>query len=78
MVQDGTRISGRIHDISSSDIHAAIAADILKRPELRGDNPSQIDVISRDEVHVYWNDGHDVLKRVGTRWRYTATLVTLS
>ena len=78
LVQDGVRISGRIHDISSSDIRAAVAADIAKRPELRGGNPWQIHVISRDEVHVYWGDGHDVLKRVGGHWRYTATLVTLS
>jgi hypothetical protein len=78
LVQDGIRISGRIHDISRSDIHAAIVADIAKRPELRGGKPSAIYVTSRDEVQIYWGDGHDILKRVRGGWRYTATLVTLS
>jgi hypothetical protein len=70
---DGVWISGRVHDVSENDIRQAIAACRRNDP-MRKDNPRQIEVVSRDEIYVYWferkavDPSHSTAKRVRGRW----------
>ena len=73
-------VSGRRHDVTMADIHAAIDADY--RPH---GTPSEIRVVNKDEIWLYYNPpdrrdidiGHHVIKRIGGKWRYyTEVLIT--
>ena len=82
-VIDGTWISGRVHDVSPEDIRTAIS--VARRQNLwGGGKPRQIDVVGRDEIHIYWTErkavygGHDILKRVQGTWRYDGRIIITS
>jgi len=73
-------VTGRARDVSITDIHAAIAADITSRGQ-----PVEIQVIDRDEIHLYYirrygNEevGHITIKRMGGKWRYTGGVIVTS
>jgi hypothetical protein len=74
-------VTGRVHDVSIADIHAAIAADII-HPRAQ---PLEIHVINRDEIDLYYiprngNEevGHVIIKRVGGTWRYAGGVLVTS
>ena len=70
---DGIWLSGPLRDVTEQDIRQAIAACSGGGyvPKVK---PRQIDVISRNEIHVYWfshktvNATYDIAKRVRGRW----------
>ena len=80
---DGTWVSGRVSDVSTADVVAAVA--VARRQNLwGGGKPRQIDVISPDEIHIYWSErkavyeGHDIVRRVQGRWRYDGRIIVTS
>ena len=80
---DGTWVSGRVDDVSTDDIRSAVA--VARHENLwGGGRPRQIDVISRDEIHIYWTErkavygGHDIMKRIQGRWRYDGRIIITS
>jgi hypothetical protein len=70
---DGTRISGRAHDVSPEDIRQAVGACSDSSTAHRR-KPWQIEVVSRDEIHVYWfkqskfGGSYDIAKRARGKW----------
>jgi hypothetical protein len=80
---DGTWVSGRVGDLSTEDIRAAVAT--ARRQNLwGGGKPRQIDIVNQDEIHIYWTErkgvdaGHDILKRVKGKWRYEGRIIVVS
>src|SRR4051794_22588047 len=80
---DGIWVSGRHSEVSPDDIRQVIAACRLGGP-FRVGRPRQIDVINRDEIHVYWAErkavygGHDIAKRVRGHWICEDTVIITS
>jgi hypothetical protein len=80
-IYGGAVISGERGDVSEPDIRAAIAADRATPRAIPGQKLREIEVISRDEIHLYWefskreNAGHNVVKRIRGKWRFEATVV---
>ena len=68
---EGTVTFGRVREVSEADIHAAIVAFHSQYSDI---TPGQIEVISRDEIQIYWHrvssGRSSIIKRVGGRWRY--------
>jgi hypothetical protein len=63
------RCSGRVNDVSVSDLHFAIEADRSHT----SDKIYEIEVVSSREMHVYHDTrsrtiNYDIIKRVGGRW----------
>ena len=90
---DGAWVSGSVHDVTADDIRAAVAASRAAPKERLGgrlgprpatQRPRQIDVVSQDEIDVYWierkavNSGHDIVKRVRGKWQYNGETLDLS
>ena len=74
---DGAWVIGRFHDVSEQDIQQAIAvcAHGGYVPKVK---PRQIEVVGRNEIHVYWfkgYEGYDIAKRVRGRWNCEETVV---
>ena len=61
---------GRVHDVSEADIQGAIVA--FHHGEYRDVAVGQIEVVSRDEIHIYWSAKSScclsILKRQQGRW----------
>jgi hypothetical protein len=71
---DGARVYGHLQSVSIGDIRAAMAADKADTGNLFRDRIYEIDVISRDEMHMYhsrrenglWN--HAIIQRIDGKW----------
>ena len=67
-------MTGRRHDVSLADIHAALAAD--KTPWDRGPHKTyEIEVVSADEMHLYRTprddyEVYDIMKRNKGHWEF--------
>src|SRR5690349_2523146 len=77
---DGISASGRVRDVSTKDIRAAIAADIRAHPNFSTAKPSHIEVISGNEIHLYWPPrnvygGSDIIKRIRGKWQFYGQVV---
>ncbi len=77
---DGISASGRVREVSTEDIRAAVAADIRAHPTLSASKPSHVEVISVDEIHLYWPPrnvygGSDIVKRVRGRWQFYGQVI---
>jgi hypothetical protein len=81
------RVYGRaLHRVTSADIRAAIHADEAepKHNTPHNDPISEVDVVSRDEIHIYHGSRpegvwfHCVIKRVGGKWRYAGDILYTS
>ncbi len=80
---DGAWLFGRVNDVSVEDIRAAIAADIRAHPALRSGKLNRIDVVSTDEIHLYWAEynvygGCNIIKRIQGRWEHYGGIVVTS
>lgn len=92
---DGSWVSGRVHDVTPQDVRAAVAASrAVREATFReggvyswtyvGQRPRQIDIISADEIHIYWDDlkavypGHVIVKRIHGKWRYDSEIIVTS
>jgi hypothetical protein len=69
-----------VHDVSTEDIRAAIAADIRAHPTLGRDKPRHVEVISVNEIHLYWPQrnaygGSDIIKRVHGNWQFYGQVI---
>ena len=79
---DGIRVSGHADDVSSEDIRFAIAA-CSESGVVRKAKPRQIEVVSKDEIHVYWfkqtalAGGYDLAKRVRAEWTCKDTVLII-
>jgi hypothetical protein len=77
-------ISGRRQDVTEADIRAAVAADLAMSQFIHGKKLREIEVVSRDEIRLYWGHskreypGHDVVKRVRGKWQFDGTIVVTS
>ena len=80
---DGVWVSGRTNDVSADDVRQAIAA-CERHNQVPWLKPRQIDVITRDEIHVYWGElkavygGHSIAKRVRGKWTCEERVVITS
>ena len=80
---DGIWISGRVHEVSEDDIRQAIAACRSNDPSRKGE-PRQIEVVSKDEINVYWIErkavepSHSIAKRVHGRWTCVERIIVIS
>lgn len=79
---DGHRAFGRIHDVSADDIRAALAADRVQTSwwdktvyDIRVVSSSELWLFKRPSTE---NPSHDVLRRVGGKWRVVDTAVILN
>jgi hypothetical protein len=77
---DHISASGRVKDVTTEDIRAAIAADIRAHPALSTVGPQHIEVINENEIHLYWHErnvygGSDVIKRVRGKWKYYGQII---
>jgi hypothetical protein len=80
-VVDGSRVYGHIHSVSLADIRAAMDAD---RKINHGEQIYEIEVISKDEMHIYdsrreeggWS--HRVIKRVHGKWQDAGGVIVTS
>ena len=67
-------VTGRRHDVSLTDIHAALAAD--KAPWDRGPHKTyEIEVVSADEMHLYRTprddyEVYDIMKHNKGHWAF--------
>jgi hypothetical protein len=93
MTVDGIWVSGRVHDLTTDDIRLAIAADLRElqtrarfrqmAPPASNSKPRQIDVVGKDEIHLYWrerkavNGSHDIVKRLRGKWRFDAEILEI-
>ena len=74
LVVGDARVTGRRHDVSLADIHAALAAD--KAPWDRGPHKThEIEVVSADEMHLYRTPRddykvYDIMKRNKGHWEF--------
>jgi hypothetical protein len=81
---DGMLVSGRVRDVTSEDIRAAVAADIREFPRWRGMKPREVEVVNKDEIRLYWlypkavHEGCDIVKRVRGTWQYDSKIVVTS
>jgi hypothetical protein len=82
-IVDSTWVSGRVDDVTTEDIRAAVA--VARQQNLwGGGRPRQIEVIGPDEIHIYWSErkavygGHDIVKRIQGRWRYEDRVIITS
>jgi hypothetical protein len=76
----GAPTFGRVHDIAVADIEAAVAV-YRASPPVPGAPVGQIQVISRDEVRIYFQDasgGYTTIKRSHGKWRRTAESVIVT
>ena len=68
---EGAVTFGRVREVSEADIHAAIVAFHREYSDI---TPGQIEIISRDQIQIYWHrvgsGRSSIIKRVGGRWRY--------
>jgi predicted small secreted protein len=75
-----------LNRVTRADIEAAIRADEAeqKRNSPHNDPISEVDVVSRDEIHIYHGprvEGvwfHCIIKRVNGKWRYTGEAIYTS
>jgi hypothetical protein len=80
---DGIRISGHPTEASPQDVRHAINA-CSDSSKIRKVKPWQIEVVSRDEIHVYWLKpnptvgGYDVAKRARGKWTCKESVITIS
>jgi hypothetical protein len=59
-------VTGRSRDVTMADIRAAMAVDPYR--EYR---PSEIHVVSRDEIHLFHGrNDWTIIKRIKGKWRY--------
>jgi hypothetical protein len=76
---DGIRAYGRVHDVSTKDIRAAIAASRAARPGGAND----VEVVSSTEIHVYRapryrDSGWNTVKRIKGKWIVTDYALVLN
>ena len=73
-------VSGRVSDVSVSDIYQAIAA-AKSSPEHPGTSaPYAIEIRNKDEIYLYITPGgeqFDYVKREKGKWRYQSNGITL-
>jgi hypothetical protein len=72
----GAPTFGRVHDISVSDIEAAVAA----YQKLHYRTVGTIEVISRDEIRIHWKEAkwnYDTMERLRGKWVHTGGTVTV-
>jgi hypothetical protein len=80
---DGVWVSGRANDVSAEDVRQAIAA-CERNDHVPRLKPRQIDVIDRDEIHIYWGElkavygGHSIAKRVRGKWTCEERVIIVS
>jgi hypothetical protein len=82
VIVDGHRAYGRIHDVSEADIRAALAADRVQT-SWSDKTVYDIQVLSSSEMRLYHrpsteNPSHDLLRRIGGKWRVVDTQVILN
>ena len=71
------RVYGRMHDVSTADIHAAIDADRAHTRE----KIYEIEVVSADEIRLYHERrtdakaSYDIIRRVHGKWRFIVSPV---
>lgn len=74
-------VSGRVSDVSVSDIYEAIAA-AKSSPEHSGTSaPYAIEIRNKDEIYLYITPGgeqFDYVKRERGKWRYQSNGITLT
>ena len=74
-------VSGRVSDVSISDIHEAIVA-ARSSPEHPGTSaPYAIVIRNRDEIYLWTTPGgeqFDYVKRERGKWRYQSNGITLT
>jgi hypothetical protein len=82
-----TRIYGfALSRVTLADIQAAMRADEAshKHNGIQNDPITEVDVVSRDEMHIYHGrrlEGlwfHCVVERINGKWRYTGAVVFTS
>ena len=77
----GAPVSGRVSDVSVSDIYEAIAA-AKSSPEHPGVSaPYAIEIRNKDEIYLYLTPGgeqFDYVKRERGKWRYQSNGITLT
>ena len=73
-------VTGRVRDVSSADIRAAIAADVTSHGP-----PVEVHVINSNEIDLYYirrhgneDVGHIIIKRIGGKWRYAGGVIVTS
>lgn len=72
---------GEVKVLPPAEIEAAVAAMRSDLPEIRSQQLTRIDVVSRDEVLLSYRQSGDyysvphVVKRVGSHWHYTGEIV---
>jgi hypothetical protein len=70
IVVGDTHVWGRTKDVSVEDIRAALA--VAAAAQLSNGNAPEAQVISRDEIHVFFERGGGncvVVKRIREKWR---------
>ena len=79
---DGIWVTRRVRDVSEEDIRLAITSSWHRY--IRQAQPMQIDVVSRDEIHVYWTNfkgagqGYSIAKRVHGKWTCEERVIVIS
>ena len=76
--------SGRVGDVSAEDIRAAIAVDRKEQSYTWQGKLTEIEVVNRNEIHLFWNytrrdyPGHHIVKRIHGVWRSAGRIVVTS
>ena len=77
----GNVLRGEVHVLSPAEIEAAVGAMRADLPQIRSQQLTRIDVISRNEIFLsyrqpgeYYSVPH-VVKRVGGHWHYTGHII---
>ena len=81
---DDVIISGRKRGVIPDDILSAISTD-LAFPHLgRRDKLREIEIVSPDEVHLFWglrkseSSSYEIVKRVSGQWQYITQVTATS
>ena len=89
---DGSWVSGRVHDVTATDIRAAVSVSRMAPKDGLGgriarrskdERPRQIEIVNHDEINVYWderkavNGSHDIVKRIRGKWQHTSETLEL-
>ena len=72
----GAMTYGRIHDLSTAEVEAAVAAYRRSKPE--ASPVGQIQVVSSSEVRIYWGDSSccfSTAKRERGHWQFAGDQV---
>jgi hypothetical protein len=81
----GLPVFGRLSDVSRDDIRAAIDADLRESQSPRFTKIHEVEVISRDEIHLHFRPKlldeptpYDIVRRIHGKWHCTERSIVIS